>query len=90
MNFYDMNGVEINVGDYVEPIEGRKLLIISRGKTDEYAEDVMIGQQVEDLFAFSLLTAENLAYQFVKVGESDSASREAEEILDIIMGGGES
>lgn len=90
MKFYDMNNIEVNVGDYVQPIEGRKLLVISRGDIAEYPEEVLIGQQVDDLAAFSILTAENLALQFEKVGESDSGSREAEEILDIIIGGGES
>ena len=64
MKFYDMNNIEVNVGDYVEPIEGRKLLVISRGDIAEYPEEVLIGQQVDDLAAFSILTAENLAFQF--------------------------
>ena len=84
MKFYDMNNIEVNVGDYVEPIEGRKLLVISRGDIAEYPEEVLIGQQVDDLAAFSILTAENLALQFRKVGESESNIND--EILNILTG----
>lgn len=67
MKFYDMNGVELKVGDYIEPVEGRKLHIVSQGELAEYGSEVMFGQQVEDMAAFSILTAENLALQFRKV-----------------------
>lgn len=85
MKFYDMDGIEVDMGDYVQPIEGRKLLVISRGDIAEYPEEVLIGQQVDDLAAFSILTAENLALQFRKVGESESSS-ESDEIINILMG----
>lgn len=87
MKFYDMDGKELNVGDCVKPIEGRELLIISKGNIDEYPDEVLIGQQIEDIAAFSILTAENLTTRFKKSKSgSSSASNEAEEILNIIMG----
>ena len=85
MKFFDMDGIEVGVGDYVQPIEGRKLVVISRGDIAEYPEEVLIGQQVDDIAAFSILTAENLALQFRKVGESESSS-ESDEIINILMG----
>lgn len=85
MKFFDMDGIEVGMGDYVQPIEGRKLLVISKGDIAEYPEEVLIGQQVDDLAAFSILTAENLALQFRKVGESESSS-ESDEIINILMG----
>ena len=85
MKFYDMNNIEVNVGDYVEPIEGRKLLVISRGDIAEYPEEVLIGQQVDDLAAFSILTAENLAFQFRKTDDKNVES-EIADVLDILTG----
>ena len=85
MKFFDMDGIEVGIGDYVQPIEGRKLVVISRGDIAEYPEEVLIGQQVDDIAAFSILTAENLALQFRKVGESESSS-ESDEIINILMG----
>lgn len=85
MKFFDMDGIEVGMGDYVQPIEGRKLVVISRGDIAEYPEEVLIGQQVDDIAAFSILTAENLALQFRKVGESESSS-ESDEIINILMG----
>lgn len=92
MTFYDMDGKELNVGDYVQPVEGRLLYIISRGEIAEYPEEVMFGQQVEDLAAFSILTAENLALQFRKTNDSNTGNNtntndEAEEIQNILTGG---
>lgn len=87
MKFYDMDGAEIKIGDYVKPVEGREVKIISCGQIPDYTEDVLIGQQTENLFAFSILTAENLAAQFKKSGSSSGG--DAEEILNIIMGGDE-
>lgn len=92
MKFYDMDGNELNIGDYVRPIEGQMLRIFSRGEIAEYPEEVMFGQQVNDLAAFSLLTADNLALQFKKVGSdnqsesNESESNEYEEILNILTG----
>ena len=85
MKFFDMDGIEVGIGDYVQPIEGRKLVVISRGDIAEYPEEVLIGQQVDDIAAFSILTAENLALQFKKVGESESSS-ESDEIINILIG----
>lgn len=85
MKFFDMDGIEVGMGDYVQPIEGRKLLVISKGDIAEYPEEVLIGQQVDDIAAFSILTTENLALQFKKVGESESSS-ESDEIINILMG----
>ena len=84
MKFYDMDGIEVGMGDYVQPIEGRKLLVISKGDIAEYPEEVLIGQQVDDIAAISILTAENLALQFKKVGESESNINN--EILNILIG----
>lgn len=67
MKFYDMNGIEINVGDCVEPIEGPIHRIVSIGKIDEFPNDVMFGQQLENMAAFAILTAENLKAQFKKI-----------------------
>lgn len=85
MKFYDMDGTEIKVGDYVEPIEGQRLYIFSKAMHPEYGEEVMFGQQTENVTCFSALTAENLALQFRKVGESESSS-ESDEIINILMG----
>lgn len=84
MKFYDMDGKEIKVGDYVEPVEGERLYIFSKGMHREYGEEVMFGQQTENLTFFSALTAENLALQFRKVGESESNIND--EILNILIG----
>lgn len=84
MKFFDMDGIEVGMGDYVQPIEGRKLVVISRGDIAEYPEEVLIGQQVDDIAAFSILTAENLALQFRKVGESEANVNN--EILNILIG----
>lgn len=88
MKFYDMDGNELNIGDHILPIEGPEHRIISIGNVEGFEDEVMIGQQLENLAVFAILTADNLAAQFRKSG-SDNPS-EAEEILDIIMGGGES
>lgn len=86
MKFYDMDGVEIKVGDYVEPVEGRKVKIISCGNAPGYSDgEVLIGQQVENLFAFSVLTAENLAFQFRKTDDKNVES-EIADVLDILTG----
>lgn len=84
MKFYDMDGKEIKVGNYVEPVEGERLYIFSKGMHREYGEEVMFGQQTENLTFFSALTAENLALQFRKVGESESNIND--EILNILIG----
>ena len=84
MKFYDMDGKEIKVGDYVEPVEGERLYIFSKGMHREYGEEVMFGQQTENLTFFFSLTAENLALQFRKVGESESNIND--EILNILIG----
>lgn len=85
IEFKDMDGNIVNVGDYLIPIEGRKVKVISRGEIAEYSEEVLFGQQVDDMAAFAILTAENLALQFKKVGESESSS-ESDEIINILMG----
>lgn len=89
MIFYDMDGNELNVGDCVKPVEGRELLIISKGDIAEYPEEVLIGQQVQDIATISILTAENLALQFRKTKGGSSSNSDAEEILNIIIGGEE-
>ena len=86
MKFYDMDGKEIKVGDYVEPVEGERLYIFSKGMHREYGEEVMFGQQTENLTFFSALTAENLALQFKKVGEKKPDTTESDEIINILIG----
>ena len=85
IEFKDMDGKTISIGDYLMPVEGRKVKVISRGEIEEYSEEVLFGQQVDDMAAFAILTAENLALQFKKVGESES-SNESNEIISILMG----
>lgn len=67
MKFYDMDGKEIKVGDYVEPIKGQQVHIIAEEYNEEYEEYVLIGQQVKHPELSSPLTVENLALQFRKV-----------------------
>ena len=66
--FVDKKGHELNIGDHIVPDEGRELAIVSIGRVDEYENEVMFGQQVEDMSCFSILTAENLASQWTKKG----------------------
>lgn len=66
MQFYDKNGKELKVGNHIVPDKGRELAIVSTGRVDEYEDEVMFGQQVEDMSCFSILTAENLAAQWTK------------------------
>lgn len=66
MEFKDRNGIVLKIGDHIMPEEGRELMIISQGKIEEYEEEVMFGQQVEDMAAFSILTKENLANNWMK------------------------
>ena len=65
--FYDKNGTELAVGDTVAPDEGRKLKIVSQGYYEEMGQEVMFGQQLADLAAFSILTQKNLSLQWTKV-----------------------
>ena len=69
MKFYDMNGKELNVGDYCEPIEGQRVYLIREEFHKEYGEYVLIGQQIKHPELFSPLTAENLSFQFRKIEE---------------------
>jgi hypothetical protein len=64
--FIDMAGNEIRIGDVVSPTEGRSVRIVSEGFSAQAGEEVLYGQQLEDMDAFSILTAENLAKQFRK------------------------
>lgn len=66
--FADKKGNELSIGDHIVPDEGRELAIVSVGRVDEYENEVMFGQQVEDMSCFSILTAENLASQWTKKG----------------------
>ena len=85
IEFKDMDGKTISIGDYLMPVEGRKVKVISRGEIDEYSEEVLFGQQIDDMAAFSILTAENLAFQFRKTNDINVES-ETEEILNILTG----
>ena len=67
MDFHDMNGNVVNIGDYCEPVEGRRVLIVAKEFYAEYNEDVLIGQQVEDKDVYSPLTHEDLATNFRRV-----------------------
>lgn len=67
MKFYDKNGVELQIGDTIVPDAGRKLLIVSVFYVEDYQEECMFGQQVEDPLAFSMLTKDNLTSQWTKV-----------------------
>lgn len=64
MNFKDMNGNAIKVGNIIEPTEGQQLLIVSIGFHSELKEMVLYGQQLMDNSAFAILTASNLATQW--------------------------
>lgn len=66
MEFKDRNGTVLMVGDHIIPEAGRELIIVSRGSIEEYEEEVMFGQQVEDMAAFSILTKEDLANNWTK------------------------
>ncbi len=62
----DKNGTELKIGDHIVPDEGRELVLVSQGKIEDFDDEVMFGQQVEDLRAFSILTQENLSLQWTK------------------------
>jgi len=66
MKFYDKNGIELNIGDTISPDAGRKLLIVSVFYVEDYQEECMFGQQIEDPLAFSVLTKDNLKLQWTK------------------------
>lgn len=66
MTFYDKNGTVLQVGDHIIPDDGMELVIVSCGELEEYGM-CMFGQQVKNLAAFSILTAENLASQWTKI-----------------------
>ena len=67
MKFYDKNQTLLQIGDRIIPDKGRELLIVSVAYVEDYESECMFGQQIEDPLAFSLLTRENLASQWVKV-----------------------
>lgn len=64
MKFYDKNGAEIKIGDKIKPDEGRILLITASQYVEDFGEECLIGQQVEDPETFSILTQENLSLQW--------------------------
>ena len=67
MKFYDKNGIELNIGDTISPDKGRNLLIVSVFYVEDYQEECMFGQQIEDPLSFSLLTRDNLSTRWAKV-----------------------
>lgn len=71
MAFYDKNGTELAIGDHIIPDAGLELQLVSSGYLEEFGEDVMFGQQVENLAVFSILTPENLAKQWTKLEASE-------------------
>lgn len=66
-DFYDMDGNVLDIGDYCEPVEGRRVYIVEKEFFKEYNEDVLIGQQVLDPDVYSPLTHADLAANFRKV-----------------------
>lgn len=66
MNFYDKNGILLQIGDRIIPDEGQELLIISMFYVEEFKEECMFGQQIKDPLAFSVLTKDNLSTQWSK------------------------
>lgn len=68
----DKNGKEINIGDKIKPDKGRTLLIVSKAYVEDYGEECLFGQQIEDPLAFSPLTQENLSSQWTIVEEEES------------------
>lgn len=67
MIFYDKNQLPLQIGDRIIPDEGRELLIVSVAYVDDFKEECMFGQQVEEPLAFSVLTQDNLSLQWTKV-----------------------
>lgn len=67
MLFVDMEGNEITIGDILEPVNGLKVEVVSRGFSNNAGEEVLYGQQIENLDAFCILTSENLKAQFRRV-----------------------
>ena len=67
MNFYDKNGQLLQVGDRIIPDEGRELLLVSIFYVEEFQQECMFGQQVENPFMFSALTQDNLSSIWTKV-----------------------
>lgn len=67
--FLDKNGTELVIGNHIIPDEGVELVIVSSGKIDDFDEEVMFGQQVQNMACFSILTKENLASQWSKINK---------------------
>lgn len=67
MNFYDKNQILLQVGDRIIPDKGRELLIVSVEYVEDYDEECMFGQQIEDPLLSSILTQDNLSKQWTKV-----------------------
>lgn len=67
MNFYDKNGLLLQVGDRIIPTAGRELLLVSVFYVEEYQQECMFGQQIENPLTFSILTQEDLSKQWMKV-----------------------
>ena len=67
MKFYDKNQVLLQIGDKIVPDKGKELLIVSIAYVDDYQQECMFGQQIEDPLSFSLLTQDNLSMQWTKV-----------------------
>lgn len=65
--FTDKNGKEIKIGDKVRPDEGRILLIVSQAYVEDFKEECLFGQQIEDPLAFSPLTQSNLSEQWTVI-----------------------
>ncbi|MCD8382918.1 MAG: hypothetical protein LUC30_08405 [Clostridiales bacterium] len=84
MAFYDKNGAALYVGDNIVPDEGLELTIVASNYLEEWGEDVLFGQQVENPAAFSILNQENLSLQWTKVESDEISDAEA---MSIIVGG---
>ena len=67
MLFVDMEGKEINIGDILEPVNGLKVEVVSRGFSENAGQEVLYGQQIENMDAFCILTLKNLKAQFRRV-----------------------
>lgn len=66
----DKNKKEIKIGDKIKPDgDGRILLIVSQTYVEDFGEECLFGQQIEDPLAFSPLTQENLSSQWTIVKE---------------------
>ena len=67
----DKNNEEIHIGDKIAPYNGigRVLLVVSQFYVEEYEEEMLFGQQIENPMAWSPLDQTQLSEMWIIVKE---------------------